>query len=68
MPQNKAPRRQPVKWCDLRCDAADFARTDAMDGSCHTFKSLWCERLGKHVAKNSPCEVFYGKRQPTRHP
>jgi len=68
MPQNKASRRPPAKWCDLRCDAADFARLEALDGSCHTFQSLWCDRLKKHVTKNAPCELLFGKRAPARHP
>jgi len=54
-----------IKWCDLRCEDADFARLDAMDGSCRTFQSLWCGKLEKHVTKNSPCEITFGKRRPT---
>jgi hypothetical protein len=49
----------------LRCDYADFAKQDALDGSCHTFKSLWCGKLKKHVTKNAPCEELFGKRRPT---
>jgi hypothetical protein len=67
MPRNKTTAKQPVKWCDLRCDAAEFARLEALDGSCHTFQSLWCRSLKKHVTKNAPCEVLYGKKQPTGH-
>jgi hypothetical protein len=54
-----------LKWCDLRCPYADFAKKDAMDGSCRTFQSLWCKQLRKHVAKNAPCEVQFGARRPT---
>jgi hypothetical protein len=54
-----------VKFCDLRCDDADFAKADALDGSCRTFQSLWCEKLKKHVTKNAPCVVLFGKRRPT---
>jgi hypothetical protein len=36
-----------------------------MDGSCRTFQSLWCIQLKKHVTKNAPCEVEFGKRRPT---
>ena len=54
-----------IRWCDNRCPHADFAKLDAMDGSCHTFQSLWCGLLKKHVTKNSPCEKRFGKRRPT---
>ena len=54
-----------IKWCDLRCEHADFAKVDALDGSCRTFQSLWCEALQKHVTKNAPCEKKFGKRRPT---
>jgi len=54
-----------IRWCDLRCEHADFAKVDALDGSCRTFQSLWCEVLEKHVTKNAPCEKKFGKRRPT---
>jgi hypothetical protein len=54
-----------IKWCDLRCLEAEFAKKDALDGSCHTFQSLWCAQLKKHVTKNAPCEIRFGKRRPT---
>lgn len=54
-----------IQWCDLRCKHAEFARLDALDGSCRTFQSLWCNALKKHVTKNAPCEKLFGKRRPT---
>jgi len=54
-----------IQWCDLRCPKADFARLDAMDGHCRTFQSLWCTELKRHVTKNAPCEIRFGKRRPT---
>jgi len=54
-----------IKWCDLRCKHAGFAKTGALDGSCRTFQSLWCARLKCHVTKNAPCQVEFGKRRPT---
>lgn len=54
-----------IQWCDLRCEQAEFAKTNALDGSCRTFQSLWCKKLAKHVTKNAPCEVTFGKRRPT---
>ena len=55
-----------VKWCDLRCEYADFPKEDALDGSksCRTFIALWCNKLQKIVTKNSPCEVEFGARRP----
>jgi hypothetical protein len=55
-----------IKWCDLRCSEADFAKEDGLDGSCRTFQSLWCGKLRKHVTKNAPCEAIFGGRRPTR--
>jgi len=54
-----------IKWCDMRCDYAEFAKVEALDGSCRTFQSLWCNALNKHVIKNAPCEKEFGKRRPT---
>lgn len=54
-----------INWCDLRCEHAEFAKVDALDGSCRTFQSLWCCKLEKHVTKNSPCEAIFGSRRPT---
>jgi hypothetical protein len=53
-----------VIFCDLRCESADFAKAGALDGSCRTFQSLWCEKLERHVTKNAPCEELYGRRRP----
>ena len=65
MARNAGVTTHKLKFCDLRCGSADFAKTEALDGSCHTFQSLWCQQLKKHVTKNSPCEVVFGKRRPT---
>jgi hypothetical protein len=54
-----------ITFCDLRCDCADFAKTAGLDGSCHTFMSVWCRKLRRHVTKNAPCEARYGRRRPT---
>ncbi|MDJ0986725.1 MAG: hypothetical protein QNJ26_14380 [Desulfobacterales bacterium] len=62
---NAGVKTSRIQWCDLRCKWADSAKLDALDGSCHTFQSLWCKKLKKHVTKNSPCEVHFGKRRPT---
>ncbi len=65
MAKNAGVKTSRLKFCDLRCEFADFARTDALDGSCRTFQSLWCKKRKKHVTKNAPCEVVFGKRRPT---
>ena len=65
MVENAGVTTSRLKFCDLRCEFADFAMTDALDGSCRTFQSLWCKKLKKHVTKNAPCEVVFGKRRPT---
>jgi hypothetical protein len=64
-PPNAGVTTSRARFCDLRCEAAEFARTDGLDGSCRTFVSLWCRTLGRHVTKNAPCEAQYGRRRPT---
>jgi hypothetical protein len=65
MTKNAGVTTSKISFCDLQCGHADFARMDALDGSCRTFQSLWCKKLEKHVTKNAPCEVSFGKRRPT---
>jgi hypothetical protein len=64
-PANAGVTTSRVRFCDLRCAHAEFAKTAGLDGSCRTFASLWCARLGRHVTKNAPCEVRFGRRRPT---
>jgi hypothetical protein len=64
-PANAGVTTSRARFCDLRCDDAEFARADALDGSCRTFVSLWCRKLKRHVTKNAPCEVRYGRKRPT---
>lgn len=64
-PPNAGVTTSRVPFCDLRCGQAEFARTDALDGSCRTFAALWCRRLKRHVTKNAPCEARFGRRRPT---
>lgn len=65
MTKNAGITSHRIKWCDIRCEHADFAQTEALDGSCRTFQSLWCAKLKSHVTKNAPCQVKFGKRRPT---
>lgn len=64
MKQNAAVKRKRIEWCDLRCKWAAAAKLEALDGSCRTFQSLWCEKGKRHVTKNAPCELLFGKRRP----
>lgn len=66
MTKNAGVSTSKIKFCDLRCDMAEFPKEDAIDGSksCRTFVALWCKQLEKHVTKNAPCEVIFGARRP----
>ncbi len=64
MKQNAGVKISSLQWCDLRCKWAAGAKREALDGSCHTFQSLWCKKLKRHVTKSAPCEVLFGKRRP----
>jgi len=66
MSKNAGVTSSKIKFCDLRCEQAEFAREEALDGSgtCRTFVAIWCNDLQKHVAKNAPCEVLFGARRP----
>ena len=67
MTDNAGVKTSRIKWRDLRCKWAHAAKLEALDGSCHTFQSLWCKKLKKHVTKNAPCERQFGQRRPTTH-
>jgi len=54
-----------IRFCDLRCEHAEFAREDALGGGCRTWQSIWCNKLSRHVTKNAPCEARFGRRRPT---
>ncbi|MBW2639892.1 MAG: hypothetical protein JRE10_06930 [Deltaproteobacteria bacterium] len=49
MKKNAGITTHNIKWCDLRCEYADFAKVDALDGSCRTFLSLWCNKNLKNM-------------------
>ena len=57
MVENAGVTSSKIKFCDMRCEFAAFAKEDAIDGSksCRTFMALWCNKLEKHVTKNAPC-------------
>jgi len=65
-PENAGVGASNILFCDIRCEYAEFPKTDAIDGagSCRTFAALWCRALGEHVTKNAPCPIRFGKRRP----
>ena len=64
-PTNAGVTTSRIRFCDLRCEHAEFAREDALDGACRTWQSIWCNKLERHVTKNAPCEARFGRRRPT---
>jgi len=46
-----------MKYCDNNCDHARWP-DQLTDGtkSCMTFTAIYCEKLGRLVFKNQPCE------------
>jgi len=64
-PANAGVSTSRIRFCDLRCSHADFARTTALDGSCRTFMADGGRQLRRHVTKTAPCEARYGRRRPT---
>ena len=66
MVKNAGLSNSKIKFCDLRCEFAEFPKEEAIDGtkSCRTFVALWCKQLKKYVTKNAPCEVLFGSRRP----
>ena len=69
MPQddsNAGVNSSRIKFCDLRCEHAEFPTLHGVDGanSCRTFAALYCKELKKLVTKNAPCAVIFGERRP----
>ncbi|MBN1560017.1 hypothetical protein JW998_07185 [candidate division KSB1 bacterium] len=64
--ENAGVTSSKIRFCDLRCDHAEFPRQEQIDGSnsCRTFVALWCNELQQIVCKNAPCAVIYGQRRP----
>jgi hypothetical protein len=56
-----------MDFCDLRCQYAEFPKTDAIDGSgsCRTFVGLYCALKKCLVLKNKICDSkIYRKDNP----
>jgi len=66
MPENAGVNSSRIRFCDLRCEFAEFPKEEAIDGSgtCRTFAALWCTKLKKYVTKNAPCAADFGSRRP----
>jgi hypothetical protein len=66
MEENAGVTSSRIKFCDMRCEHADFPKEEGVDGSgtCRTFLALWCNQLEKYVTKNAPCEVIFGSKRP----
>jgi len=66
MSENAGVKSSKIKFCDMRCEFADFPIEEGIDGSgtCRTFLAVWCKQLEKYVTKNAPCEVLFGARRP----
>ena len=66
MSENAGVSSSKIKFCDMRCEFAEFPKEKAIDGSgtCRTFMALYCTQLNKYVTKNAPCEVEFGARRP----
>jgi hypothetical protein len=43
------------RWCDLDCPHASFPEKEALDGACHTFIALWCDKYTRLVQKSAMC-------------
>lgn len=55
-----------IRFCDMRCEFAEFPKDRDVDGSrsCRTYLAIWCTQLKEYVTKNAPCAVRFGKRRP----
>ena len=64
--ENAGVTSSGIKFCDLRCEHAEFPKLHGVDGanSCRTFAALYCKQLEKLVTKNAPCAVLFGSRRP----
>jgi len=56
-----------MDFCDLRCQYAEFPKTDAIDGSgsCRTFVGLYCALKKCLVMKNKICDSKVYRKENT---
>ncbi len=43
------------QWCDPACPHASFPRQEHLDGACHTFIALYCNKYKRLVQKSGLC-------------
>lgn len=44
-----------LKWCDPGCRHASFPGKEHLDGACHTFIALYCDKYERLVQKSALC-------------
>jgi len=56
-----------IDFCDLRCQYAEFPKSDAIDGSgsCRTFVGLYCALKKSLVMKNRICDSKVYRKENT---
>ncbi len=48
-------RKQPLEWCEPSCPHASFPKESDLDGACHTFIALYCNKYKRLVQKSGLC-------------
>lgn len=44
-----------LKWCDPDCPHSSFPEKEHLDGACHTFIALFCNKYERFVHKSALC-------------
>lgn len=47
--------KKKIKWCDPDCPYASFPENDHLNGDCHTFIALYCDKHHRLVQKSALC-------------
>ncbi len=47
--------KKKIKWCDPDCPYASFPENDHLNGACHTFIALYCDKHHRLVQKSALC-------------
>jgi hypothetical protein len=48
-------KQKPSKWCEPSCPHASFPKDSHLDGACHTFIALFCNKYKRLVQKSALC-------------
>jgi len=51
-------KNKEIKWCDPSCEYARFPKEEDLNGACHTFIALYCEKYKRLVNKSALCLDF----------